>query len=109
MALDFFFNPLYNLSMDNQVKRKRGRPPLSPEEREARRIEHIKRSNEYHKKTGYAAQAKYKKNHYDELTVLFPKKARHILEEIITKEGKSISSLFLNAFEEKYNIKLSNK
>ena len=83
-------------------KPKRGRPPLSPEERELRRIERNKRSNEAHKKSGYAAQAKYRENNpdkmsaiyqkhnqkiresYDELRVLLPKKNRYLLDDIVT-------------------------
>ena len=80
---------------------------MSPEERELRRKERNRRSNEAHKRSGYAAQAKYKKNNYDELSVLLPKESRRLLDEIVYKENTTISSLFLNAVEEKYGIKLS--
>lgn len=113
-SLDFSPETYYNLCMsnenskpDSEKPKKRGRPPLPPEERERRRIERNKLSNEIHKKTGYAAQKKYKKNNYDVLSILLPKESRHLLDEIVYRENTTISSLFLNAVEEKYSVKLS--
>ena len=51
--------------MSEEIK-KRGRPPLSDEEREAKRIAHNRSASERHKKTGYSAQKKYQQAHKEQ-------------------------------------------
>ena len=48
---------------DDTMKKKRGRPPLSDEERELRRLETNKKQAERLKRNGYAAQKKYQQEH----------------------------------------------
>jgi hypothetical protein len=110
-----------NEMKQNEVKRGRGRPPLSPEERELRRIENIKRSNEWHKASGYASKKKYKAKHPEKvtesnavfrknhniITIFIPKELRPELDRTLLVTGLTITALFTNAVEEKYGIKLT--
>ena len=103
--------------------KKRGRPPLSDADRELRRIERNKKSNEAHKRSGYAARKKYEKNNpekvrkikikssekYSDIHIYIPKEYKPILDEIIFDAKLSITDFFLSAIEEKYNIKLTKK
>ena len=81
-----------------EEKKKRGRHPLSIEEREARQKERNKRSAEIHKKNGYAAQKKYRDQHpfnevYYEIKIRVPKNNKEIVSEIKDKASNSKSIL----------------
>ena len=97
--------------MSNEHK-KVGRPPLSPEEREARRIAQNKMSVERHKRNGYAAQKKYRAAHPEKYNqnyqpkVRIPLEFQHIIERLTQETGLSITQLFISAVEEKYNVDL---
>lgn len=104
----------------NDTTKKRGRPPLSPEEKEQRRIAKNAATNAYHKKNGYASQEKYRQAHPEkyrayretarertyEPKVRIPIELKVVLEELLKQTGLSISQLFIGAVEEKYNITL---
>ena len=121
MCVIFDLNLLlsYTILMDTNdtTKKGRGRPPLSPEERELRRVERIKISNEYHKKTGNIAQKKYRQTNPDKIRNLrknyyTPKVHIHKdfvnnFNALVEKTGLGISALFLSALEEKYGIVLT--
>jgi hypothetical protein len=87
--------------MDNnaETKRGRGRPPLPPEMKKPKR--------NYHKENGYAALKKFRENNL-ELRVLIPIASKPILDRIASEVNLSISALFLNAVEEKYDIQLDS-
>lgn len=101
--------------MANESKRG-GRPPLPPEEREARRIAKNKRTTEWHKSTGYAAQKKYKAAHPEhranergrvyEPKIRIPMELKENLEILMNETGLSITRLFVSAVEEKYGVVL---
>ena len=96
--------------MDNE-KKKRGRHPLSIEEREARQKERNKRSAEIHKKNGYAAQKKYREEHpfnevYYEIKIRVPKKNKEIVSGIIKQSGMSATQFFASLVQEKFDINI---
>ena len=97
--------------MPDEIK-KRGRPPLSPEAREARRIAKNKSSAEWHKKNGYAAQKRYKAAHPEQRGQNYEPKIRialefkPIIESLTAETGLSITQLFISAIEEKYKVVL---
>lgn len=94
--------------MDNPIKR-RGRPPLSPEEREAHRILKNKRDNERKKQQGYVAQKRYRENHKGELyepKLKIPFEKKNDLLELLRSTGLTMTDLFVGAVEEKYKINL---
>lgn len=92
--------------------KKRGRPPLTSDEREARRAAQNKKAMERHKKNGYAAQKKYRATHPEKYNQNYEPKVRIPLEfkatiESLTQEtGLSITRLFICAVEEKYHVVL---
>lgn len=102
-------------------KKKRGRPPLPPEEKERRRVAKNATVAAYHKSTGYAAQNKYKKanperyreyNRRARETVYEPKIRLHVskkeaLQSLLQAEGLSLTQLFVTLVLEKYGIDLT--
>lgn len=90
--------------MPDEVK-KRGRPPLSPEEKEAHRIAKNKRDSERSKANGYIAQKKYRSEHY---VVRFglPIKSKETLEDLLHSEGMTAAQMFCHLVYEKYGILL---
>ena len=105
--------------MDNdrttkQTKKGRGRPPLSSAEKSQRKIENQEKASVAHKKTGYAAQKKYrglnpeKYKRYAIGLVIAPEYQGN-LEQLLSTTGLSRTELFINAVEEKYGVDLSKK
>lgn len=106
----------------SEEKRKRGRPPLSPEEKERRRVAKNAAVAAYHKNTGYAAQNKYKKanperyreyNRRARETVYEPKIRLHmskkaVLQSLLQAEGLSLTQMFTTLVLEKYGIDLAD-
>lgn len=106
----------------SEEKRKRGRPPLSPEEKERRRVAKNAAVAAYHKSTGYAAQNKYKKanperyreyNRRARETVYEPKIRLHmskkaVLQSLLQAEGLSLTQMFTALVLEKYGIDLAD-
>ncbi|MGN1121582.1 MAG: hypothetical protein ACI4RV_04375 [Eubacteriales bacterium] len=93
-------------------KANKKRVPLTPEEREARRIAQNKMSVERHKRSGYAAQKKYRAAHPEkynqsyEAKVRVPLEFKPIIERLTKETGLSITQLFISAVEEKYQVAL---
>lgn len=95
--------------MPEEVK-KRGRPALSPEEKEAKRIAKNKRDNELKKQKGYPAQVKYREARRGtvyEFRVNIPLEKKSELEHLIDATGLSKTELFCLAIHEKFGIDLS--
>jgi len=94
-----------------ETKRGRGRPPLSPEEKEAKQLILNKKSAQCHKDTDYAAQRKYRENNPDKykrysVKIVIATEFKETLDTLVESSGLSLTSLFINAVEEKHNIKL---
>jgi hypothetical protein len=109
--------------MADEEKRKRGRPPLSPElkaERAAARKEYNKA---YLKAHGFAAQRKYdktekgvaarrnyvKKNAGKRYAarISIPASKKDVLLDLVKSSNMSINKFFVSLVEEKYNVDLS--
>lgn len=100
--------------------KKRGRPSLTEEERKARRTESYRRQNEKRKQSGWATEKAYlakhpelraqkyavQKNKYHTITVRIPRESKPAFDSLLASTGKTISELFLEAVEEKYNVTL---
>lgn len=114
--IDFSLKRRYNVAevmimAYDTTKKRRGRPPLSDEERELRRIETNKKQAERLKRNGYAAQKKYRETHSGykknyEPKIKIPLEFRSNLDELLSKTGMTITELFVGAVEEKYAITL---
>ena len=62
-----------------------------------------KRRN-YHKESGYAAQAKYQKEHYQRLSLKLPKTKKAELDAIANEREVSVSTLVKQAIKAQYGI-----
>jgi len=96
--------------MSNEIKKGRGRPPLTAQEKEERRIANDKKRNIIHKKSGYASQKKYIKNNagkFHQIRVTIDPKYKDVLYDLVARTGMdSPSKLFLDAIEKVYGIAL---
>lgn len=95
--------------MADETKNKGGRPPLSPEEREARRRAKIQRDNERQKERGYPAHKNYIERHKGEIyeaRVRIPSSNKPVLEQLLSETGLTVTQFFVNAVKEKYGIDL---
>ena len=95
--------------MADEIKKKRGRPPLSPEKKTERIIAKNQSTNAYHKKTGYAAQKKYKASHPEvycayEPKIRMPVDKKDVVTQLTAQTGLTITQLFVTAVEEKYGV-----
>ncbi|MCL2255840.1 MAG: hypothetical protein FWC11_03160 [Firmicutes bacterium] len=103
------------MDIENQTKKRgRGRPQLTPEQKEQRRIKNNKRSSEHHKKTGYAAQKKYKDAHpetynFYEPAIRIDRVFENAFIKLCENEEKSHSEIFIYAIEKVFDITLSKK
>lgn len=107
--------------MTDEPKKKRGRPPLSPEAKAESLRKKTERANEWHKKNGYLAQKKhqqnnpekyknYKKNFQDwsRITLVhIPAEKRESLIDLLSRENTDITNLFVGLVLEKYGVDLS--
>lgn len=92
--------------MPDEIKKKRGRPPLSPELKAERAKKKMKYDKQYSKATKYARQKKYHSKRYEpKISIAADKKA--ILIGLTQKERTSIPGLFIMLVKDKYNIDLS--
>lgn len=92
--------------------KKPGRPPLSPEEREARRIAKNKRGNARQKERGYPARKSYVERHKGEIyepKLRIPSSNKQDLERLLSETGLTITQLFVGAVKEKYGVDLSQQ
>lgn len=95
--------------MADEIKNKGGRPPLSSEEREARRKAKNKRDNERKKAQGYTAQKKYRENRKGrvyEPKLTIPASKKDALFQLMERTGMTTTQLFVTAVEEKYGVDL---
>lgn len=96
--------------MAEEAKKKIGRPPLSPQEREARRIAKNRYGNERQKQRGYPARKRYVEKHRGEIyepKLRIPAYNKPLLEKLLADTGLTITQLFLDALETKYGVDLS--
>nr|DAO56458.1 MAG TPA: hypothetical protein [Caudoviricetes sp.] len=98
--------------MADEMKKKSGRPPLSPDEREARRKERNKRDNERKKAQGYIAQKRYReaqkgKRYQPKLSI--PANKKDVLFNLMKQTGFTTTELFVKAVEDKYDIVLHDE
>lgn len=93
-------------------KANKKRVPLTPEELEARRIARNRSSAESHKRSGYAAQKKYRTTHADrrkpsyDIKIRTPLESKAIIDGLVSQTGLTITELFVSAFDEKYHVDL---
>lgn len=95
------------IGLSDEIKRKRGRPRLTDEEREARRIAKNATVAAYHKKNGYAAQKKYKSLHRGERyepNITMPAANREAFLTLLQQTGMTSSELVFGAVYDKYGI-----
>lgn len=52
-------------------------------------------------------KAQFEKDTYYKPTIRVPKEKKEIIDEVALKTGKSISMLFVEAFEKQYNVDLT--
>lgn len=89
------------------IKKKRGRPPLSPEKKADAQARRSAAQNAHHKSTGWAAQKKYRSQHSGEryeAKVTMPAVNRDAFSNLLEQTGLTISDLVLEAVYEKYGI-----
>ena len=101
--------------------KKRGRPPLPPEQRKERKTSKSGVSST--KAGGYASQKRYRENHPDrvreqrrkrqnalyEPKLHIPVENKPVLEKLLAETGYNLTQLCLSAVEEKYGVTLQNK
>lgn len=101
-------------------QKKRGRPPLPAEEREARAKARIQKNNAMRKATGWARDKKYRASHpdyqkkqyasrvakYHALTVRIPRECKPDFDALLASTGKTITELVLDALEKQYGVSL---
>lgn len=98
--------------MADVINKKVGRPKLSPEERELRRIAKYKRDNERKKAQGWVAQKKYqatRRSQIYEARLCIPLDKKETLKTLLAETNLSATQLFVGAVEEKYGVILSDK
>ncbi len=52
-------------------------------------------------------KAKFEKEKYYKPTIRVPKEKKAIVDDVVLKTGKSLSLLFIEAFEKQYNVDLT--
>lgn len=102
--------------MTDESKKKRGRPPLTPEQKAMRQKKVSKPGISSTKMGGYASQRRYKENHpdkvkewqrrYYEPKVRVLQEYRADLERLCRETQLTLSQLFVGAVEEKYCVVL---
>lgn len=88
--------------------KRRGRPPLTDEQREERSIRRkamaVKRQQKY--AAAHPEKVKASRQRYYEPKVRIPIENKPILEQLLIDSGLSFTSLCLEAIEEKYSVTL---
>lgn len=103
--------------MSEDFQKKRGRPPIPPEERvkraEERREKRKIYKREYDKSTGYISQKKYKASHpemyhgrFYEPKVRIPIDKKNDLLQLLDATGMTMTQLFVVAVREKFGVEL---
>ena len=109
--------------MTEQPKAKKGRPPLTPEQKEAsaaKKREYFRMYAKAHGRANKMAWDKsekgvvsnrkraetYRSSHY-QYRISIPASKKDLLLELASKEGVSVNALFISLIKEKYDIDLS--
>ena len=58
----------------------------------------------YHKETHYAAQTKYQKEHYKQVTLRLPAAKKSALDSIAQERGVSLNRLIKEAIQQTYSV-----
>lgn len=109
--------------MADEIKKKRGRPPMSSEMKAERVARRNASTNAYHKRNGYASQEKYRQAHPDrylayreaakgrtyEPKLRIPIDKKDKLTSLLQSEDVSLTQLFITLVMEKYGINLSSE
>lgn len=88
------------------TSKKRGRPPLTPEQRAQRAIARAEYKRVYDKARGYDRQKRFRAKKYAVLLWL-PAEKRDLLDNLLKKLDTSPRELFIDLVNEKYEIDLS--
>ena len=83
--------------------KKRGRPPLSPEEKAIRSEMRNQYAAEYHRRNGWQSQKKYHEGFY-EPKIAIPLRNKEKFAMLVKNSGMSISDFCLDAIKDKYGI-----
>jgi hypothetical protein len=62
------------------------------------------KTHNYHKESGYAAQTKYQKEHYYQITLRLPAVKKSDLDSIAQNRGVSVTCLIKEAILQTYGI-----
>ncbi len=101
-------------------EKKRGRPPLSEEERKARSRERQQKYYASHKDQKRERDERYRANHpdlqvrkhakrvekYYSPKINIPREAKPIFDSLLASTGKTISELVLDSLEKQYGVNL---
>lgn len=104
--------------MADEIKKKRGRPPLTDEEKALRPKRKTKPAFNSTKAGGYATQRRYEENHREEIRerqrirrqriyepkLRIPLENKETLLNLLSQTGLTMTQLFLGAVEEKYGV-----
>lgn len=127
--IDFSLKKRYNIAevmimADDTTKKRRGRPPLSDEERELRRLETNKKQAERLKRNGYAAQKRYRERNKEKtleqqrlrskrykqsryyVKIGIPAENKPLLLKLAEDNGLSIEKLIITALKKQYGVDL---
>ena len=91
--------------MPDKVQKKRGRPPLSPEEKLKSLERKRERDKGYKRANGYADQKRYRMAHKSEryeVKVVMPSRNRDDFSAFVKSQNTTISKLFLDAISKVY-------
>lgn len=102
------------------MEKKRGRPALPEEERQARRRASYKKQTEKRKLSGWAVDKRYAATHpeirakkyanwtakYYSPKINIPRECKPDFDALLASTGKTISELTLGAIEKQYGVKL---
>jgi hypothetical protein len=92
--------------MSDELKKKRGRPPLSPEMKAVSKSKKQAYNNAYKKAHGYVSQKKYHSMQY-EPKIRVPVEKKKMLIDLLATENSSLTGMFVSLVKEKYGIDLS--
>ncbi len=91
------------------MEKKRGRPLMSSEERELKRIVRNKRENERKKALAWKDQKNYRERHrgeYYEPKIRISRVSKPTFDSLLASTGKTITELVLDALEKQYGVNL---
>lgn len=89
-----------------EAKKKRGRPPLTPEQKKVSVERKRERDKGYKKASGYVHQKNYRNSRY-EPKISIPATKKDSLMLLVKQENTSITGLFVSLIKDKYGVDLS--